>query len=58
LPFEISSTSNNTIKNEALSALQVLGFDRLKAEKVLEKILASNPQIGLDELTKIALKSM
>lgn len=58
ISLEFSSTIDNTIRNEALSALQVLGFDRLKADKVLEKILASNPQIGLDELTKTALKSM
>ncbi|MFP5470949.1 MAG: Holliday junction branch migration protein RuvA [Bacteroidia bacterium] len=58
ISFEFSSQKDNTIRNEALSALQVLGFDRLKADKVLEKIVASNPQIGLDELTKTALKNM
>jgi holliday junction DNA helicase RuvA len=55
---EISFSVNNTIEKEALSALLVLGFDRLKSEKAVSKIIASNPNIGVDELIKTALKSM
>ncbi len=33
---EVSITQNNTNKEEALSALEVLGFTRKQADKVLE----------------------
>lgn len=56
--FQISSPQGNTIRIEALSALQVLGFDRIKADKVLEKIMSTKPEISLDELIKTALKNM
>jgi holliday junction DNA helicase RuvA len=55
---DFSISLNNTIEKEALSALLVLGFDRLKSEKAISKILASNPQSSVDELIKTALKSM
>lgn len=56
--FQISSPQGNTLRIEALSALQVLGFDRIKADKVLEKIMSTKPEISLDELIKTALKNM
>ena len=59
--YEISedfATSNNTIKNEALSALEVLGFSRKKVEKVIQIILQDSPDISLEELIKQALKSL
>ena len=59
--YEISEefpTSNNTIKNEALSALEVLGFSRKKVEKVIQVILQDSPAISLEELIKQALKNL
>lgn len=58
IQLQISSPQGNTSRNEALSALQVLGFDRIKADKVLEKIINSKPDLNLDELIKTALKNM
>ncbi len=52
------STSNNTIKNEALSALEVLGFARKKVEKIIQVILQDSPEINLEELIKKALKNL
>ena len=52
------STSNNTIKNEALSALEVLGFARKKVDKIIQVILQDSPEINLEELIKKALKSL
>ncbi len=52
------STSNNTIKNEALSALEVLGFSRKKVDKIIQVILQDSPEINLEELIKKALKSL
>lgn len=53
-----SALMNNTIKNEALSALVVLGFDKKSAEKAIEKILMKEPGISdVEELIKKSLKS-
>lgn len=59
--YEISEdlpVSNNTIKIEALSALEVLGFSRKKVEKVIQVILQDSPDISLEELIKKALKNL
>ena len=52
------STSNNTIKNEALSALEVLGFTRKKVDNIIQVILQDSPTISLEELLKRALKNL
>ena len=53
-----SGLMNNTIKNEALSALVVLGFDKKMAESALTKILLNEPSItNVEELIKKSLKS-
>lgn len=54
----ISSFSNNTIKDEALSALVMLGFSKLPADKALTKILVENPNLTVEELIKRTLKSL
>ncbi len=54
----ISSSSKNTIRNEALSALITLGINKAAAQKSIDKILSnSNETYSLEELIKIALKS-
>ncbi|MBL4706519.1 MAG: Holliday junction branch migration protein RuvA [Flavobacteriales bacterium] len=53
-----SVNSGNTIKNEALSALVVLGFDRKGSDKVLDKVMGENAGLGLDEVIKQALKRL
>lgn len=51
--------SNNTIKNEALSALLVLGFDKKATEKTVSAVFSSNPQIkDVEELIKLSLKKL
>jgi Holliday junction DNA helicase RuvA len=53
-----SALMNNTIKNEALSALIVLGFDKKMAEKVISQITLAEPHINdVEELIKKSLKS-
>ncbi len=51
-----SSQPYNTNREEALSALVMLGFVRLQAEKALDKILASTPELSVENLIKQALK--
>jgi Holliday junction DNA helicase RuvA len=55
---EIFSTQNNTVKNEALSALVMLGFPKKNAETVLDKILNETPDLQVEHAVKQALKRM
>jgi|YNPMSStandDraft_2_1061718.scaffolds.fasta_scaffold05794_2 Holliday junction DNA helicase RuvA len=55
---EIFTPSHNTIKEEALSALIMLGYNKNIAEKTLDKILKNNPNLTTEELIKQALKLM
>lgn len=50
--------SHNTIKDEALSALLMLGFSKNTADKTLDKIIQSGTAISTEELIKQALKLM
>jgi Holliday junction DNA helicase RuvA len=55
----ISTLSNNTIKDEALSALMVLGFDKKTAEGRIDAMISKNPQIkDVEELIKYSLKNL
>lgn len=53
---EIFAGGHNTIREEALSALLMLGFSRNSTEKVLDKLLAENAGHSAEELVKHALK--
>lgn len=56
--YDTAPVLHNTIKNEALSALITLGFNKAVAEKTLENILKkSSKDITLEELIKLSLKS-
>ncbi|MXN92281.1 Holliday junction branch migration protein RuvA [Flavobacterium sp. Sd200] len=55
---ELSVTGYNTNKDEALSALEVLGFNKKLAEKAVEKIVKENPQAGVEAIIKQALKHL
>lgn len=55
---EISTFLNNTSKEEALSALEVLGYQRKQALKVVDKTLASEPDATVERLIKEALKQL
>ena len=55
---EVSLVQNNTNKDEALSALEVLGFIRKTAEKVVEKIARENPEATVEFIIKQALKNL
>jgi holliday junction DNA helicase RuvA len=55
---EVSSALNNTNKEEALSALEVLGYARKQADKVCSKIVGSSPDASVETIIKLALKSL
>jgi holliday junction DNA helicase RuvA len=50
------STPNNTMKEEALSALVALGFNKQAAEKVITKLQGSGNVASVEGLIKEALK--
>lgn len=55
---EVSMTANNTNKDEALSALEVLGFNKKLAEKAIERIAKDQPDASVESLIKQALKNL
>lgn len=55
---EVSVSQSNTNKDEALSALEVLGFARKSAEKVVDKIAKDNPDASVETIIKQALKNL
>lgn len=55
---EVSMTTNNTNKDEALSALEVLGFNKKLAEKVVDRIAKDQPGASVESLIKQALKNL
>jgi len=55
---EVSKMQNNTNKDEALSALEVLGFVRKSSERIVEKIVKENPEATVENIIKLALKNL
>ena len=55
---EIQVLSNNTIKEEALSALEVLGYSRKQSEKVIDNVNQSSPDSSVEALIKAALNKL
>ncbi|SHL98189.1 Holliday junction branch migration protein RuvA [Myroides odoratimimus] len=55
---EVSPVINNTNADEALSALEVLGFVRKSAEKVVDKIVKQTPDASVEFIIKQALKNL
>ncbi|WP_425076087.1 Holliday junction branch migration protein RuvA [Psychroserpens sp. S379A] len=55
---EVSVNTNNTNKDEALSALEVLGFAKKQSERVLDKLLSQQPDANVETLIKDALKNL
>ena len=55
---DILSSQDNTLKNEALSALVVLGIERKKANKAIDEILSNEDVASVEELIKKTLKAV
>ena len=54
----ISTFVNNKIKEESLSALEVLGIPKKMSEKIADRILKQNPDFTVEELVKQILKNI
>jgi len=55
---EIFAFANNTVRDEALSALVMLGFAKAPAQKVVDALLSSKREISVEELIKLSLKQL
>ena len=55
---EVSMFQNNTNRDEALSALEVLGFVRKASEKIVDKVISQNPDATVETIIKQALKNL
>ncbi len=55
---EVSMIQSNTNRDEALSALEVLGFVRKMSERVVDKVINENPEASVEIIIKQALKNL
>ncbi len=55
---EVSLSQSNTNKDEALSALETLGFNRKLAEKAIDRVLKQAPKETVENIIKQALKNL
>lgn len=58
LESNISPMKNNSLQQDALNALTALGINRQAASQAIEKTLAANPVIPVEELIKKALRTL
>ncbi|MDZ7877792.1 MAG: Holliday junction branch migration protein RuvA [Saprospiraceae bacterium] len=52
------SVGNNTMRDEAMSALIALGFQRIAVQKVLNKILLDKAAASVEDLIKTAIRQL
>lgn len=55
---EVSMSRSNTNRDEALSALEVLGFVKKSSEKIIDKIVKEDRDASVESIIKQALKSL
>jgi len=53
----VLKSGNSVVRNEALSALEMLGFNKKAVENSIDQIIAAKPDLTVEQLLKIALKS-
>ena len=58
LDDKISFQNSNTAKEEALSALEVLGINKKTSEKLVDKIILDNADASVELIIKEALKNL
>ena len=58
LDDKVSFPNSNTAKEEALSALEVLGINKKTSEKLVDKIILDNSEASVEFVIKEALKKL
>ena len=54
----VAAPVNNEVKDEAVSALTMLGFSPAPTQKVVVQILKEQPQLPVEQVVKLALKQI
>lgn len=54
----VSAVQGNKVKDEALAALEVLGFTKAASTKVVDKILKDSPDLKVEGVVKMAIKML
>lgn len=58
-PVLLPTMVDNQVREEALSALLALGFNRIAVQKALNSVIAANPgAVKVEDLIKLALKAL
>ena len=55
---DILNVKNNNKRNEALSALETLGFSIKDINKVLDSVFSENPDASVEQVIKMSLKKL
>ncbi|SDC35252.1 Holliday junction branch migration protein RuvA [Niabella drilacis] len=58
LPVALTPAAAPSVRQDAAEALQALGIQRAQAEQAVQKVLALEPEISLEQLVKKALKGV
>lgn len=58
IPDHLFTPQDNTVKEEALSALVMLGFVKTASQKVVDKIVTEQPGAKVEEIIRQALKML
>jgi len=58
LESNIPALNNNTLQQDALNALTALGINRQAAAQALERVMATAPNLPVEELIKKALRTL
>lgn len=53
-----STSGSNTVRDEALSALVALGFDKTTSGKIIRNVMSSGEDLSVEEIIKSALKKL
>ena len=54
----VTAPVNNAVKDEAVSALTMLGFSPAPSQKVVLQILQEQPSLPVEQVVKLALKQI
>lgn len=52
------TSQGNTHKEEALSALETLGYTKKQSDKIVKKVVSENPEATVETIIKLALKNL
>jgi len=58
LTSELTNSNDNIIRQESLYALEKLGFSIKRTNPIIDKIMRENPNLSVEEVIKIALKTL